>query len=125
MAVGAYTLALLMTHTQINFVLELCLGTAVTAVLGLAVGVSATRLKGPYLAGMTSLLALALPPIADKWSSVFGGDQGLSTTVPTAPGSINPDQWLAWIELLGALITARAARQPLPQPFRQGVPGGA
>lgn len=105
MAVGAYSLALLMTHTQINFVLELVLATAVTAVLGVAVGVTATRLKGPYLAGMTLLLALALPPIADKWSSVFGGDQGLSTTVPTAPGSINPEQWLTWIQLLGALIT--------------------
>lgn len=105
MAVGAYTVALLMTHTQINFILELLISIGAAAVLGLLVGVSATRLKGPYLAGMTLLVALALPPIADKWNSVFGGDQGLTTTVPTAPGSINPYQWLAWIEMAGALLT--------------------
>ena len=105
MAVGAYTAALLMTHTQLNFFLELLAAIGAAAVLGLVIGISATRLKGPYLAGATLLLALALPPIADKWSSIFGGDQGLTTIVPTAPGSVNPEQWLAWIELAGALIT--------------------
>jgi branched-chain amino acid transport system permease protein len=54
---------------------------------------------------MTLLFALALPPIADKWSNTFGGDQGLTTTVPTAPGTINPEQWLCWIQIAGALIT--------------------
>ena len=105
MAVGAYTVALLMTHTQMNFVLELLAAIGAAATLGLVIGISATRLKGPYLAGVTLLLALALPPVADKWSSTFGGDQGLTTTVPAAPGSVNPEQWLAWIELAGALIT--------------------
>ena len=37
---------------------------------------------------MTLLFALALPSIADKWPTTFGGDQGLTTTVPTAPGSL-------------------------------------
>src|ERR1700688_1423019 len=105
MAVGAYPVALLMTHTQLNFFVELLAAIGAAAVLGLAIAIPATRLKGPYLAGMTLLLALALPPIADKWTSVFGGDQGLTTTVPTAPGTINPEQWLAWIEIGGALLT--------------------
>jgi branched-chain amino acid transport system permease protein len=105
MAVGAYTIAILMTHTQLNFILELLAAVAAAAVLGLLIGIPATRLKGPYLAGMTLLLALALPPIADKWSTTFGGDQGLTTTVPNAPGSINPQEWLCWIQIAGALIT--------------------
>jgi branched-chain amino acid transport system permease protein len=105
MAVGAYTVALLMTHTQLNFIVELLAAVGAAAVLGVLIGIPATRLKGPYLAGMTLLLALALPPIADKWSNTFGGDQGLTTTVPTAPGSINPEQWLCWIQIAGALIT--------------------
>jgi len=105
MAVGAYTVALLMAHTHMNFVLELLAAIGAAAALGLVIGLSATRLKGPYLAGLTLLLALALPPIADKWSTTFGGDQGLTTTVPTSPGTINPELWLAWIELAGALIT--------------------
>lgn len=105
MAVGAYTAALLMTHTHINFLVELLASIGAAAFLGLVIGIPATRLKGPYLAGMTLLLALALPPIADKWSTTFGGDQGLTTTVPAAPGSINPEEWLAWIQIVGALIT--------------------
>jgi branched-chain amino acid transport system permease protein len=105
MAVGAYTVALLMTHTQLNFILELLAAVGVAAGLGLVIGIPATRLKGPYLAGMTLLVALSLPPIADKWSATFGGDQGLTAIVPTAPGTINPEEWLAWIQIGGALLT--------------------
>src|SRR5580704_14646777 len=104
MAVGAYTTALLMTHTQANFILELAAGAGVAAVAGVVIGLPATRLKGPYLAGMTLLFALALPPIADKWPNTFGGDQGLTVTPPVAPGSIGGEEWLAWIQILGALI---------------------
>jgi branched-chain amino acid transport system permease protein len=105
MAIGAYTVALLMTHTQLNFILELLCAVGAAAAVGLLLGIPATRLKGPYLAGMTLLFALALPPIADKWSNTFGGDQGLTTIVPTAPGTINPQEWLCWIQIAGALIT--------------------
>jgi branched-chain amino acid transport system permease protein len=104
MAVGAYTMGLLMNHTAGNFVLELAAATGVAAAAGLVIGLPATRLKGPYLAGMTLLFALAVPSIADKWPDTFGGDQGLTTTVPTAPGSLTAEQWLAQIQILGALI---------------------
>jgi branched-chain amino acid transport system permease protein len=104
MAVGAYTFALLQNHTAGNFVLELLAATGVAAAAGVVLGLPATRLKGPYLAGMTLLFALAVPSIADKWPATFGGDQGLTTTVPTAPGSLGAEEWLAWIQLLGALI---------------------
>jgi branched-chain amino acid transport system permease protein len=53
---------------------------------------------------MTLLFALAVPSVADKWPATFGGDQGLTTTVPTAPGSLTAEEWLAWIQLLSALI---------------------
>jgi branched-chain amino acid transport system permease protein len=104
MAVGAYTLALLMTHTQWNFVLELLAAVGTAAVMGLVIGIPATRLKGPYLAGMTLLFAVSLPQIVTKWPNTFGGDAGVPTTVPNAPGTVNPEEWLAWIEILGALV---------------------
>ena len=104
MAVGAYTTALLMVHTHVNFVLEILAPVGTAAVVGLVVGIPATRLKGPYLAGMTLLLALALPPIADKWSATFGGDQGLTTTVPSPPGNLDPQRWLALIQIACALV---------------------
>jgi branched-chain amino acid transport system permease protein len=105
MAVGAYTIALETTHLHLNFVIGLVLAVAVTTAVGIVVGVPATRLKGPYLAGMTLILALGLPLLADKYSSAFGGDQGLSTTPPSPPGGIDPQKWLTWIEVFGALIT--------------------
>ena len=104
MAVGAYTMALLMNHTQANFILELAAATGVAAAVGLVIGLPATRLKGPYLAGMTLLFALAIPSIADRSPNTFGGDQGLTTTVPTAPGSLTAEQWLAQIQIIGALV---------------------
>ncbi len=104
MAVGAYTMALLMNHTQTSFIVELAAAAGVAAAAGLVIGLPATRLKGPYLAGMTLLFALAVPSIADKWPATFGGDQGLTTTVPTAPGSLSAEEWLAQIQIIGALL---------------------
>jgi branched-chain amino acid transport system permease protein len=93
-----------MTHTATNFVLELAAAAGVAAVAGVIIGLPATRLKGPYLAGMTLLFAVALPSVADKWPDTFGGDQGLTVIAPTAPGSLGQEEWLAWIQILGALI---------------------
>lgn len=105
MAVGAYTTALLMNHTHLNLIVDLLGAIGASAVMGIVIGIPATRLRGPYLAGMTLVLALGLPLLADKYSSTFGGDQGLTTTTPSAPGSINPQEWLTWIEIAGALVT--------------------
>ena len=104
MAVGAYTLGLFMTHTGTNFVLELAAAAGAAAVVGVVLGLPATRLKGPYLAGMTLLFALSVPSIADKWPATFGGDQGLTVSAPTAPGSLGQEEGLTWIQILGALI---------------------
>jgi branched-chain amino acid transport system permease protein len=105
MAVGAYTLGLLMTHTQLTLIVELLAAVGVTTVLGIAVGIPSARLAGPYLAGVTLMLALGLPLLADQYSSTFGGDQGLSVTPPSAPGSLDPQRWLAWIQIAAALVT--------------------
>ena len=63
MAVGAYTLALLYDpHLAGTWSPELVVvAIACSAAVGWMIGVPATRLHGPYLAGMTLILALALP----------------------------------------------------------------
>jgi branched-chain amino acid transport system permease protein len=107
MAIGAYGGALLLIH--LNWPLELVLlaSVVVAAVSGGIFGLAAARLRGPYLAGATLMLAVALPSLADQYASVFGGDQGLSTSIntpaflgPTFP----PTRWLAWVTCAGALI---------------------
>jgi branched-chain amino acid transport system permease protein len=104
MAIGAYTFAYLQNHHNLPLIVMFLASIAAAAVVGLIVGIPATRLSGPYLGGMTLILALGIPQLADKYSSVFGGDQGLTTLPPTPPGSIDPQRWLSWIEIFGALI---------------------
>ena len=67
MAIGAYTTALLLLHLNWPFYAVLVVAAAVTAVAGAVVGVAAARLRGPYLAGATLMLGVALPAIAYAW----------------------------------------------------------
>src|SRR5580658_6766370 len=83
MAVGGFTLALLVEHTTWNVVPELAVAIVTSAVVGAVIGIPATRLRGPYLAGMTLMVALGLPYITNQYNSIFGGDQGLQTPPPT------------------------------------------
>src|SRR5271170_1693376 len=72
MAVGAYTTALLLIHLSWPFYLVLIIAAAVTAVAGAIVGLAAARLHGPYLAGATLLLGVALPSVALAYQGIFG-----------------------------------------------------
>ena len=98
MAVGAYAAALLMLHLNWPLWAVFPASAAVTALAGTVVGLAAARLSGPYLAGATLMLAVALPSLATQFPGVFGGDQGLSVTV-TAPAALGvnfpPTRWLA------------------------------
>jgi branched-chain amino acid transport system permease protein len=108
MAVGAYACALLMMHLNWPLWAVFPASAAVAAAAGAVVGLAAARLQGPYLAGATLLLAVALPSLAYQYPSVFGGDQGLSVnvTAPAALGATFPQtRWLAWVCALAALIT--------------------
>ena len=125
MAVGAYTAALLMLHLNWPLWAVFPASAAVTAVAGAVVGLAAARLHGPYLAGATLMLAVALPSLAVQFPGVFGGDQGLSVTV-TTPAALGatfpPTRWLAWVCSLAALITlvilANLARSKVGRDWR-------
>jgi branched-chain amino acid transport system permease protein len=108
MAVGSYAGALLLIH--LNWPLELVLvaSVVIAAAGGAIFGLAAARLRGPYLAGATLMLAVALPSLADQYSGVFGGDQGLSVSVNTPAflgATFPPTRWLAWLTGICALIT--------------------
>ncbi len=108
MAIGAYVAALLALHLHWPLELVFAAGAVAGAVGGGIVGVAAARLRGPYLAGATLMLAVALPSLADKYSGLLGGDQGLgfNVTTPAFLGvTFPPTRWLAWIACIGALVT--------------------
>ncbi len=107
MAVGGYTAALFFLHLHWNLILIMVAATAVSAAVGAVFGVAAARLRGPYLAGATLMLAVALPYFATRFESVLGGDQGLGffISVPASLGvNFTLGHWQAWVNCLAALV---------------------
>jgi branched-chain amino acid transport system permease protein len=106
MAVGAYTVALLVGKEQWPLAAALAAGALATLVVGIPIGAAASRLQGPYLAGMTLALAVGLPALADKFPALFGGENGLTINPPQPPSWFGSDflRWEAWVCGAGALI---------------------
>ena len=108
MAIGAYTTALLLLHLSWPFIAVLVVAAVVTAAAGAIVGVAAARLHGPYLAGATLMLGVALPSLAYVYPGILGGDQGLNV-VFTTPGFLGVNfpltRWQAWVCSAVALVT--------------------
>jgi branched-chain amino acid transport system permease protein len=114
MAIGGYTVALMQMRFADDNVtgvwvlpLSLLIGTVVTAVAGAIVGVAAARLRGPYLAGATLALGVALPNITSHYSGTFKGDQGLFVPFDGPPaqlGAFSLEHWQSWISLFSALV---------------------
>lgn len=107
MAVGAYAVAKL-SGAGWALIPELAVGALITLLVGIPVGVAASRLRGPYLAGVTLAFAVGLPALADKFPSAFGGENGLAINPPTPPPSLGAtfplERWQAWIACGGALV---------------------
>ncbi len=112
MAVGAYTVALLVGNEHWPLVAALAAAVAVTAAVGVLVGAAASRLRGPYLAGATLAFAVGLPALAEKYTGTFGGVNGLSINPPAVPSwlgiSFPLERWEAWIAGIGALLVVFA-----------------
>jgi branched-chain amino acid transport system permease protein len=108
MAIGAYSTGLLLLHLSWPFIAVLLIAAAITAGAGAVVGLAAARLHGPYLAGATLLLGVALPSLANAYPGTFGGDQGLNV-IFTTPGFLGVNfpltRWQAWVCSAVALVT--------------------
>ncbi len=86
MAIGAYTAALLLQGGDpLPLAVILAAAAAVALAAGALVGVAAARLHGPYLAGATLALAVAIPGIPLYFGETLGGEQGLNVGVPEIP----------------------------------------
>jgi branched-chain amino acid transport system permease protein len=89
MAVGGYTCALVVLNLGLTYWQSIIFAALVSLIAGWILGITAARLSGPYLAGTTLVIALAIPSLATRFESVFGGDVGLSVDYG------NPPEWLA------------------------------
>ncbi|GAA1928092.1 branched-chain amino acid ABC transporter permease [Microbacterium aoyamense] len=122
MAAGGYGYALTvnaLTHLGVDgvprFALALFAAVAVAGVIGLLLGLAAARLRGPYLAGVTLALVIALPALTAVFSGVLRGDQGLQIPFDGVPPFLRAliaiEQWQAWVAILvtGFVVTTLAA----------------
>jgi branched-chain amino acid transport system permease protein len=75
--IGAYTAAILITKTNLNFLLAAILGAFLAGIFGLLVGVPTLRLSGAYLAIVTIGFGEIMRTIFMNWTSVTGGTLGI------------------------------------------------
>lgn len=106
MAVGGYSSALMMINLKLSLWVAVPASIFVSAIAGLLLGITAARLSGPYLAGTTLVIALAIPSLANRFISVLKGDEGLPVDVGYPPtwlsnllGEITYEQWQLYLAL--------------------------
>lgn len=111
MAVGGYSTALLMINQELSMWIAVPASIVAAGIAGLLLGVAAARLSGPYLAGTTLILALAIPTLANRFMSVFKGDEGLPVDVGYPPvwltdllGEISYEEWQLYSVFPFALV---------------------
>jgi branched-chain amino acid transport system permease protein len=111
MAVGGYTCALVVLNLGLTYWQSIIVAALVSLFAGWILGITAARLSGPYLAGTTLVIALAIPSLATRFESVFGGDVGLSVDYGNPPewlsgaiGEIGYEQWQLFAVLPFATI---------------------
>ncbi|WP_194409260.1 branched-chain amino acid ABC transporter permease [Microbacterium cremeum] len=150
MAAGGYGYALTanaMTDAGIDGIPRFLAGmlgaVAASGALGWLLGLAAARLRGPYLAGVTLALVIAVPAVAAVFSGVLRGDQGLQIAYdgvpPVLERLIAVEQWQAWVAIVvtGIVVTTlvalsrgrlglrmRAARDDETAARLSGVPAG-
>ena len=128
MAAGAYGFALTSNaldeadavgpvHLLVPFVAAVVAAT----VLGAVVGVAGARLHGPYLAGVTLALVMALPAVTSLASGVLGGDAGIYIEVERRPDVLSRiiavEQWQAWVALVAAALVLGLCAQLVRSPI--------
>jgi branched-chain amino acid transport system permease protein len=96
MLIGAYTSALLVKNAGVPFVVALPCGALLAAVVGMAVGFPALRLRGVYFAMVTVAVVEAIRLVAQLWVSLTRGMSGLSA-IPKP-------------SLLGVTLTTKASQ---------------
>ncbi len=124
MATGGYAFALGLLHGWPIW-LAIMAAAFVGAGVGLAVGVVAARLRGPYLAGLTLGLAVGLPALADRFPDLLGGDSGLLLDGPYPPDRLGSDfpveRWQAWLAGATAIVVLALVASFVVSPLGRSI----
>jgi len=98
-AIGAYTMAILVTEASFSFWLALPVAVLVTILFGLVIGMPALRLRADYFAITTIAAAEAIRFTAQNARDLTGGNQGLLGF--SDDWDVVSDRIEIWLEWLG------------------------
>lgn len=94
-----------------RFVVALAGAVVAAGSVGLLLGLAGARLHGPYLAGLTLTLVVAVPAIATTVGAL-GGDRGLPTAFDGVPPALRSlvalEQWQAWVAIVVCAVVVTA-----------------
>ncbi len=95
MAVGSYTMGILVVKSGLSFWLALVLGIPVAIAAALLVGLPSLRLRADYFAISTLAFSEIVRIVADNWDGLTGGNLGLFGYGDSwAEASVRIDGWL-------------------------------
>ncbi len=110
MAVSAYASAIFTGRYGVPFILSMLISAALAALLGLALGVPALRLRGHYLAICTLGFGVAVSQLSAVWEVLTGGYQGMKVPVATILGfRFDTDLKFYFLALIVAWLMIEAA----------------
>lgn len=110
MAVGAYATALLSLRLAVPFWIALPAAGLLNGLLGLAMGLPALRLSGPYLAIATLGFSATVVEILRRWEPVTGGFMGLKVPPPAiGPWVLSSDAAHYGLAMIVLILTAGIA----------------
>jgi branched-chain amino acid transport system permease protein len=116
MAIGAYTMALLVLEAGMSFWLALPISMIVTMGFGVIIGLPSLRLRADYFAIVTLAMAEVVRLVAQNARSLTGGNQGLFCA-DDDPSNCFPNAWNdvseSMEEWLGNFITDPPTLLPL------------
>jgi branched-chain amino acid transport system permease protein len=92
MAIGAYTMAILVIKAGFSFWLSLPLAVAASMLFGVIVGLPSLRLRADYFAIATIAMAEVVRLIAQNARGLTGGNQGLFCDIEN-PSNCYPNAW--------------------------------
>jgi branched-chain amino acid transport system permease protein len=114
---GAYAFALTMQKTSAPIPLAMLVAILFCAVLGFIVGAICVRLKEIYFSFLTLAFQMLLHSVILTWTSLTGGDQGLTGGIPRTPflGINLADHtqfyWFACVMAVACLLLIRIVLQ--------------
>jgi branched-chain amino acid transport system permease protein len=109
LGVGAYSHSILLGH-GVPFSVSIVLTIAISSVIGMGLGRSASKMHGFYLAIATLAFGILIETVFGEWSSLTGGHMGLAVPSLTVFGVPLTEVWQQYyVDLLFVLIVVIGA----------------